>query len=401
VTNAPFAFEREPYRTELPTHVVLTGSDGPLPFVVLEETIFYPEGGGQPADHGEIAGETVAAVVDVQKREGAIRHYLDRPLAAGPVTARIDWGRRFDHMQQHTGQHLLTAVAADRFHWETTAFHLGAEVSDIELGSAPLAGADLAALEEAVAAEIRAARPITARRVDEPELAALPVRTRGLPDGHSGDIRLVEIAGVDLNTCGGTHLGTTAEIEALKLLGTEAIRGGTRLFFAAGGRARRRFGAHEARNASLRTLLGAPDGGLVAAAEAKLDQLQESLRRARGLEEELIAALVSSVATTPGPTFVRHFDGKGGDFLQRLARQLASLAPGKAVLVTASAEGQHLFAIGFGELLDVDAHRASKEIIAAIGGRGGGSGRVFQGKAPSLEGLANAVEILERTTGGV
>ena len=401
MTNAPFAFEREPYRTELPAQVVLAGFDGPLPYVVLDDTIFYPEGGGQPADHGEIAGEAVAAVVDVQKRDGAVRHYLDRPLAAGPVVARLDWARRFDHMQQHTGQHLLTAVAADRFRWATTAFHLGAEVSDIEVAEAPLAPAGLAALEEAVAAEIRAARPVTARRVEEVELAGLPVRTRGLPDGHAGDVRLIEIAGVDLNTCGGTHLGSTAEIEVIKLLGTEAIRGGTRLFFTAGARARRRLGAHEARNAFLRTLLGAPDAGLVAAAEAKLDQLQEALRRGRGLEEELIAALVSSVAALPASTFVRHFDGKGADFLQRLARQLASLAPGKAVLVTASAEGQHVFAIGFGELLDVDAHRASKEIIAALGGRGGGSGRVFQGKAPSLEGLEKAAEHLERTTGGI
>ena len=396
MTNAPFAFEREPHRTELPTRVVETGAEGSRPFVVLDETIFYPEGGGQPADRGEIEG---VAVTDVQKKDGAIRHYLERALPAGPATARLDWARRFDHMQQHTGQHLLTAVAADRFRWVTTAFHLGTELCDIEVDAAPLGAPDLASLEEAVAAEIRAARPITARRVPEAEFAKLPVRTRGLPDGHSGDIRLVEIGGIDLSTCGGTHLRSTSEIEVLKLLGTEAIRGGTRLFFVAGARARRRFGAHEARNAALRTVLGAPDVGLVAAAEAKLEQLQEAQRRARGLEEELIAALVGSVAALPGTTYVRHFDGKGADFLQRLARQVALLAPGKAILLTASAGGQHVFAIGFGTLLDVDAQKASREIIEAIGGRGGGSGRVFQGKAPTLDGLPRGVELMERMTG--
>ncbi len=397
MTNAPYTFEREPYRTELRVRVVETGADATRPFAVLDETIFYPEGGGQPPDQGTLDG---IAVVDVQKKDGAIRHYLERLLGEGPVVARLDWPRRFDHMQQHTGQHLLTAVAADRFRWETTAFHLGAEVSDIEGGAAPLAPADLEALEEAVAVEIRAARSVTARRVDEAAFGKLPVRTRGLPEGHSGEIRLVEIDGIDLNTCGGTHLKSTSEIEALKLLGTEAIRGGTRLFFAAGARVRRRMGGHEARNASLRAVLGAPDAGLVAAAEAKLEQLQAAHRTARALEEELIEALAGSAALLPGATWVRHFDGRGGDFLQRLARQLAALSPGKAVLLTASGSGQHLFAIGFGAQLGIDAPEASRRIIEALGGRGGGSGRVFQGKAPTLDGLPRAVEILRSMIGG-
>lgn len=397
MTNAPFAFEREPYRTELPTRVVETGTDGLRPFVILDETIFYPEGGGQPADRGEIEG---VAVTDVQKKDGAIRHYLERALPAGPATARLDWARRFDHMQQHTGQHLLTAVAADRFRWVTTAFHLGTELCDIEVDAAPLGAPDLASLEEAVAAEIRAARPITARRVPEAEFAKLPVRTRGLPDGHSGDIRLVEIGGIDLSTCGGTHLRSTSEIELLKLLGTEAIRGGTRLFFVAGARARRRFGAHEARNAALRTVLGAPDVGLVAAAEAKLEQLQEAQRRARGLEEELIAALVDSAAKAPGAAFVRRFDGKGGDFLQRLARHLAAAAPLKTVLIASTDGEQHFFALGLGEKVDVDVQRLGKEVVALLGGRGGGSGRVFQGKAPSLARFAEAEGLVEKVAGG-
>jgi alanyl-tRNA synthetase len=395
-TDTP-AFERNAALAELSTEVVDSGEEGGRPFVVLEETIFYPEGGGQPADRGSLGP---VRVVDVQKRDGTIRHYLEKALPSGPILAKLDWDRRFDHMQQHTGQHLLTAVAADRFGWETTAFHLGAEVADIEVDAAPLLPSDLAALGEAIATEIRAGRPVTARRVSAAEFRTLPVRTRGLPDGHSGEIRLVEIAGVDLNTCGGTHLRNTSEIELLKLLGTEPIRGGTRLTFVAGARARARFGAHETRNAALRTLLGAPEAELVAAAEAKLEQLQAALRTVRALEEELIEALVTSVAASPESTYVRPFDGKNADFLQRLARQLSSLAPGKAVLLTASGNGQHVFAIGFGALLDVDAQKASREIIEALGGRGGGSGRVFQGKAPSLENLPRAVALMERTTGG-
>ena len=378
MTHAPFVFESDPYHTELATRVVGSGVENGRPFVLLEETLFYPEGGGQPADLGTI-GE--ARVVDVQKASSTIRHFLDRPLPEGPVTARLDWRRRFDHMQQHTGQHLLTALANDRFGWETKAFHLGPEVSDIELDAAHLSPSDLAALEETVAAEIRAAHPVSGRRVAPEELGSLAVRTRGLPEGHTGDVRLVEI-------------------EGLGLLGTEPIRGGTRLFFVAGSRLRRRLAAHEARNASLRTLLGAPDAELPAAAAAKLDQLQAAMRHGRALEEELIGALVAGVAALPGPACVRHFDGKGSDFLQRLARLLATLAPQKVSFLTATDGGQSFFVLGLGELLPLDLQKLGKEIASLLGGRGGGSGRVFQGKAPSLEGVEKVARLIEQATGG-
>ena len=123
----------------------------------------------------------------------------------------LDWPRRWDHMQQHTGQHLLTAVASDRFGWQTTAFHLGGEVSDVELAVPSLASADLRALEDVIAEEIRRQRAVSARRVSRETYQALPVRTRGLPADISGEIQLVEIEGLDLNTCGGTHLRSTAE----------------------------------------------------------------------------------------------------------------------------------------------------------------------------------------------
>ncbi|MBK9966059.1 MAG: alanyl-tRNA editing protein [Holophagales bacterium] len=253
--SAPRAFEREPYLTELSVRVAETGIENGQPWAVLDDTVLYPEGGGQPADRGLLGG---VPVLDVQVVDGAIRHLLASPVSEGPFELQLDWNRRFDHMQQHTAQHLLTAVAADRLGWETTAFHLGPETCDVELAVASVGAGDLLRLEDEVAAEIRAARPVTQRRVRPDEMGSLPVRSRGLPEGHEGDVRLVEIEGIDLNTCGGTHLRATSEIEALKLLGTEKLRGGTRLFFVAGGRIRRRLGGHEERSGRLRVLLGAP-----------------------------------------------------------------------------------------------------------------------------------------------
>jgi alanyl-tRNA synthetase len=382
------AYERDPYLKELKTEIVEMGVEGKRPFAVLADTVLYPEGGGQPADRGWLGG---VEVTDVQRCEATIRHFLARPVEAGPVTVRLDWVRRFDHMQQHTGQHLLTAVAADRFGWPTTAFHLGERICDVELGVAALAAADLEAIEGAVAEKIRAALTVSTRRVTQAEFATLAVRTRGLPAGHQGDVRLVGIAGTDLNTCGGTHVRSTAEIEVIKLLGAEPMRGGTRLTFVAGGRVRARLGRHEARNARLRAALGAPDEEIAAVAETKLEQLQAAEKRARGLEEELAAALVAALAVDPHRVVSAHFEGKDAAFLQALGRRLVERAPAKAALLTASDGGRSFFALAVGEEVRLDVQAAGREVAALLAGRGGGAGRVFQGKAGNLAEREGAV----------
>ncbi|MBP1619949.1 MAG: alanyl-tRNA editing protein Aarsd1 isoform, partial [Acidobacteria bacterium] len=313
------AFEVDAYRTELATEVVRAGEREGRPFAVLADTVLYPEGGGQPADRGRLGD---VAVVDVQRVEGEIVHLLATPVAPGPVTVRVDWQRRFDHMQQHTAQHLLTALASERFGWRTTAFHLGVIQSDIELDAPSLAPARLDALEEAVVAEIRAARPVTARRVSPAEYAALAVRSRGLPDGLTGDIRLVEIAGIDVNTCGGTHVRSTAEIEGLKLLGTEPMRGGTRLHWVAGGRLRRRLAAHEARNAALRGLLDAGEDDFVPLVERRQGELRELERRLRATVGELAATAAAGLAARQSDPVDAHYEGRDAGFLQQVAREL-------------------------------------------------------------------------------
>ncbi len=387
-----YAYELEPYCTEMAVRVVSAGEEGGRAFAVLDDTILYPEGGGQPADRGRL-GET--AVVDVQKRDGAVRHYLEDAAAAAPAAQpavlTLDWQRRFDHMQQHTAQHLLSAIAADRFGWATTSFHLGERASDVELDAAALSAAQLGELEEAVAVEVRAARPVTARRVTTEEYAGLAVRTRGLPEGHTGDVRLVEIAGIDVTTCGGTHLASTAEIEAVALLGAEPMRGGTRLYFAAGGRLRRRLGEHEARAAELRRILEAPEEELAAAAKAKLDQLRDTQRRGRDLEGRLAEALADALAAGGRPLADLHVDDADGGFLQRLAALFQERAPaGAALLTTAGAKGA-FFALAAGAESPLDVRAAGARVAELLDGRGGGSGRLFQGKAGSLAGRADAL----------
>ena len=386
--SEPSAYERDPYLTSLETQVLGSGEEGNRPYAVLADTLFYPEGGGQPADHGFLGP---AAVLDVRQRGGELRHYTDRVVPLGPASLRLDWARRLDHMQQHTGQHVLTAVAQARFGWSTTAFHLGEAVSDIELDVPAIPPERMLELEAAVAAEIRRALPVTCRWVAPEQLPGLPVRSRGLPEGFQGDVRLVEIQGLDLNTCCGTHLRSTAELEGLALLGTEQLRGGTRLLFAAGGRLRARIAAHERRNAELRALLGAPDDGLVAALAARLEQQRDLEKRLRTLEEELLEGVVAQAAAAPERLVERHFDGRDAAFLQRAGRQLAALAPGKACFLTASQGNQHYFLIAAGDQCALNPATLGREAAGLLGARGGGSGRLFQGKAPALEGRAQVL----------
>jgi len=391
--NIP-AYERDPYLTEMDVYVRDVGVDQGRPFAVLDDSILYPEGGGQPADRGRLGD---AAVVDVRRVGGRIRVFLAAPVETGPTKLELDWDRRYEHMQQHTAQHLLTAIAQDQFGWPTTAFHLGERDADVELDAPLLPREALDDLEETCAAAIRAALPVAARRVSPAEFATMEVRTRGLPEGFSGDVRLVEIEGIDLNTCGGTHLRSTAEIETIKLLGVEPMRGGTRLHFVAGRRARTRLAEREALAGALRQLLGAPDEELADAAGAKLEQLKDALRRAKALEEELAGAAARELSSGESPVAARHWPDRDGAFLQRVAKEFAPLAPTKVALLTAGAGEAGVFSLAFGEQAPLDAPSAARAVAETLGGRGGGSGRMFQGKASALSRRDAAAEILLRS----
>ncbi len=394
------AYEREPYRTRLEVQVLAVGEEDGRSYAVLDDTVLFPEGGGQPADRGVLGG---VAVVDVKRRDGAVRHYLATSVAEGPAELALDWQRRFDHMQQHTAQHLLSAIAADRFGWPTTSFHLAERMSDVELDVPSLSPSQRIALEEAVASEVRAARPVRARRVSPAEYSTLAVRTRGLPEGHTGDVRLVEIAGIDVTTCGGTHLESTAEIEAVSLLGTAPMRGGTRLSFAAGGRVRRRLAGLEAQLGELRVLLGAPEQELAKAAGNMKEQLRDSQRHGRALEERLAEALADSLAARDEPLSDLHIEDAEGGFLQRLAARFEKRSAAGAALLTAVGAKGAFFAVVAGPSSGLDVRAAGASVALILGGRGGGSSRLFQGKAGDLarrgEALAAIAAAMETRPG--
>lgn len=385
------AYHRDCYVTELETMVVESGEADGRPFAILEDTIFYPEGGGQPADRGVLGR---AEVLDVQKIGDEIHHYLSQAIERGPVRLELDWRRRWDHMQQHSAQHVLTAVALRHFGWRTTAFHLGPTVSDIELDVPKIEGGDLTRLENAVAEEIRAARTITYRSAEVADFERLGVRSRRLPEGFTGTVRLVEIEELDLNTCGGTHVRSTSEIGTLCLLGTESMRGGARLFFVAGDRVRKRMADHEGRNRRLRSLLDTGDEELADVVELRLAREKELARTTRLLSEELAETTASRLAANAEDMVEAHWPNGDMAFLQRVARRLAEEAPEKRALLTSDSEGDPVFVVVAGERSGIDPAKVGQKIAEILGGRGGGRSPIYQGKAGSLARRDEALALL-------
>jgi Ser-tRNA(Ala) deacylase AlaX len=350
--------------------------------VRLADTVLFPEGGGQPADHGTVGGEGVRGL----RRDGEdVVHLLGAPVE-GEVVVALDWARRFDHMQQHSGQHLLSAIAQDRFGLPTTAFHLGPERSDIEVDG-EIDGATLAALEAAVNDAIRADLRVGVRTVTVEQMASLPVRTRGLPDGFAGGVRLVEIDGVDLNTCGGTHVVRTGHLQCLKLLAVERLKRGTRLHFAVGGRVLRLLGEALARETALTRLLSCGPAEHLAAAERALDDARTQAKAAKALAAELARAIGAGLTPTGSPPAVRfHRDEADLPFLNTVADTLRAAHPDTvAVLTGGTREGVFLVAGPEARVATL-----GPRVAAALDGRGGGARGKFQGKAARTDGLGGA-----------
>jgi len=385
-------YETAPYRTELEVEVLEVRREDDRTFAVLDDTILFPEGGGQPCDFGWLNG---VRIDDVRQQQGEIRHYLaEGEVTVGRGLLRLDWERRFDHMQQHTAQHLLSALALDLFGWKTRAFHLGEEVSDIDLDIAAPLTEEVRSLEDAVASQIASGKRIKTRRVGQEEYRSLDVRSRGLPAGHSGDIRLVEIDGVDLNTCGGTHVAMTSEVGGVKILRAEPQRGGTRLVWVAGARLRRRLERHEARSAELRAVLDSGDDELVTVCRLKLEQLALAKRHYRLVEERLAQELAGRLLEGSGVLVEYHLAGVEAGMLRPISEELGKRAGERVVFLTCEGEGGPMFSLVQGESAGLDLTEVGSRICEILGGRGGGSGRFFQGKAGSLSRRSEAIEVL-------
>jgi alanyl-tRNA synthetase len=359
------------------------------PAVILDRTAFYPTGGGQPNDTGflrEARALEDVPVVDVAEREsdGAVVHVLSAPLRAEEVEGRIDWDRRFDLMQQHTGQHLLSAAFLERIDANTVGFHLSDDYSTIDLDRAPLSAQDLTGVEALANAIVFENRQAVARFVPDEEVPDLPLRKALV---HQGPVRVVEIPDFDCSACGGTHVRATGEIGLIKITRSERRGDETRVEFLCGGRA---LTDYAVKNKLVMDLAREFTVGhwevadLVHRLAGDLKETQRELRRTRDalLDAEAVALWYEAATLGEARIVQAHLADRPPDDLKHLAQRLVT-HPQTVVLLAAGAAGQKGF-LTFARSPDLDVHMGTlvRQACETLGGGGGGRPEFAQGGGP-------------------
>ncbi|KAL8175746.1 UNVERIFIED_CONTAM: Alanyl-tRNA editing protein Aarsd1 [Gekko kuhli] len=349
--------------------------------VILEDTILFPEGGGQPDDRGVING---IPVLRVTRRGPDALHFVLTALEPGTeVQLELDWDRRFDHMQQHSGQHLITALADQMFGFKTTSWELGHQQSTVELETPSMTADQVAALEQSVNDKIRARIPVVVRHLAEGDAEGDGVRSRGLPDDHTGPVRIVSIEGVDANMCCGTHVSNLSDLQVIKLLGTEkGKKNKTNLVFLAGNRVLKSLAQSHATEKALTSLL---KSGPEEHAEA-VKRLQNSLKQLQknnlSLQRDLAVLVAQQFKSNPArePVFVLHRKDGDSEFMNIVANEIGT----EETLLFLSvgdekASGLFLLA-GPTEAVDTLGPRVAE----LLEGKGAGKCGRYQGKATRL-----------------
>jgi alanyl-tRNA synthetase len=367
--------------------------------VTLDRTAFYPTSGGQPFDLGTLGALPVVEVID--EEGGSIAHVVDiagagspPPIAAGDrVHGSIDWPRRFDHMQQHTGQHVLSA-AFDRLSGiRTVSFHLGASSSTIDLARAVSPG-EIGLAEDEANRVVWENRPVTIRFVTAEEAATLPLRKE---PARGGTLRLIDVEDFDLSACGGTHVARTGGIGVIAIASWERFKGGQRIEFLCGGRALRAFRSLRDITASAGQLLSVAADDIPSTIERLQTEAKTQKRALAALQGELVRHRADELAasaeqTSHGLLVTRTLDADASA-LQAVAAAVA-VRPGH-VVVLVSASRPALAVVTRSQDLDLQANQVLAGLIAQFGGRGGG--RPDMAQAGGLDASSSEILAAART----
>lgn len=360
--------------------------------IALDRSAFYPSSGGQPYDTGVLTassrnGAVLEAPVEAVEEDehGTVWHYTRKPLAAGTeVRGAIDWQRRLDHIQQHSGQHLLSAVFARELNSPTVSFHLGEAVSHIDLAIGSIAQHSLERVETLGNELIAEDREVTVRVVDRAEAEALLAagRLRKLPE-RMGEIRLIEIADYDLNACGGTHVCSTGQIGGLLLRGMEKTSRGFRVSFACGLRAVAAARRDLALLNRASTFLSIGNADVPAAIERMKADAKAAEKERQKLRDELAdyqaARLVVEDQPRDGLRIVRRtFTDRDADYVRLLASKIGSSAPHTVALLVSAENWPARVALARSRDLEFHCGNLLRETLASRGLRGGGSADLAQ-----------------------
>lgn len=387
-------YYQDAYQKSFSACIVRSGEDeNGHPYVVLDNTAFYPTGGGQPHDTGTIEGITV---VDVEEVDGEIRHFLSESFhGSNDVEGNIDWTRRFDHMQQHAGQHILTAAFVELFGFQTVSFHLGKELVSIDLDVETISADQLVAAEKLANSIILENRPIETKWVTEDELAHYPLRKQV---AVNDEIRLVIIPDFDYNGCGGTHPQSTGEVGLLKILSTEKQKRKVRVHFVCGERVLNELHRKHEVLSTASKLLSAPETGVSIAIEKLLSTqqlLEKSLEEAK---EALLTFEAKDLLACRNASIVKGtFENRSIQELQKLARLLVGLESEVIVLLVAKNEDKLQFVAARGSSCEANMKQVSVAALPLINGKGGGNESFVQGGGEHAISSEELLRVMEQS----
>jgi alanyl-tRNA synthetase len=377
--------------------------------LALNRTAFYPTSGGQPFDTGQLSAVSLdgtALMVPVEQVEedeqGAVWHFVRNPLVAGTfVEGQIDWKRRFDHMQQHTGQHLLSAVFWRELQAPTISFHLGESTSTIDLASEQVTHQSLERVERIANEIIGEDRQVTTRDLPRGEAEAMLAagQLRKLPD-RQGTIRVIDIADYDKNACGGTHVRSTGQIGGLQVRAVERVSRGVRIEFVCGLRAVRAVRADLAILRETSALLSTRATELASTVGRLLTEGKANAKQCQKLREELAvfqgAKLAMEEPIENGLRLVvRAWRDRDRDYVRLLASRTAIAAPRTAVIFSANDSDPVRVFVARSSDLDFNCGQILREALAHVGLRGGGSADLAQGEVPAEQEVALRASISE------
>jgi len=359
-------YYEDSYLTEFEASVIEETEDQGQPGVILDRTAFYPLSGGQPWDTGVLDGTAVLRVIE---RDGDIVHVLEKKKGPGKVRGRIDWPRRFDHMQQHTGQHILSQAFYELLQGETRSFHLGPEISTLEIGLASISETDLKHVEKRANEIVWQDRVVKSYFVPEEKIETIPLRR---PPKKHGLLRIIEVEGYDYSACGGTHCRRSAEIGLIKIISAEKIRGNVRFEFVCGGRALADYSSKNSEIKKIAGMFSASAAGVSGAVEKLAAGSKLLKKRIKELGERLVSFEAADILKeAEGGVVARVLEGRTPEEARLLAVNTARLGQVCAVFGIMTETQGHLICAGH-ESLKVNLLELAEYLKTLMPVKGGG-----------------------------
>jgi alanyl-tRNA synthetase len=377
-------YYKNQYKVEFEAVVRKSEQDNAGHYVVLNQTAFYPTGGGQPYDTGTLNN---IRVFNVEEVEGEIRHYVEMPIELNvKCIGEVDWDRRFDHMQQHTGQHILSAAFDNELGLKTVSFHLGKEICSIDLATENVTEEELLKIEEIANQVILENYPIESKWVTEEELRNYPLRKSV---SVSENIRLVIIPDFDYNGCGGTHPDSTGQVSTIKLLHSEKQKQLVRVFFISGKRVRKQLQEKHQVIHRLTALLSVPQEQMEEATSRILLQGKELEKTISDLKIKLTEyeanQLIEQGEQNNSNIMVKHiYQNRPISELQNLARMISQKTSNIVVLFINETDNKLQLVCARGNDLEMSMNQLVKQFLPIINGKGGGSDTIAQGGGEKL-----------------